>query len=336
MKKLLVIVLVSFMFFTQGFLLDGNGQPQAASETTLKCAQPSAVTHPNQAGLRLMAELVSEKTGGKIQIKVFGGGVLGGERDQNEGVQIGTIDMGYTTTGVFSTFVPEMNVLSLPFLFEDTEHFKKFETSKVAEKLLAKCEKYGFKGLGFGVPVFREPLNAKRPINRPEDFKGLKIRLMEVPIHLDTYAAMGASPTPMAFGEVYSAMQLGVVDGCENALASLYSQKFYEVSKYLSRLPVFSNACILVMNLDKWKKLSRKQQKALSESARKGLDLIDEGYLAKADEALAVMKKAGIVINAPPSIDPFIEVTKSVHAKHIPKMPAGSQEIINEIRALAK
>ena len=283
-----------------------------------------------------MAELVKEKTNGEILIKVFGNGVLGGERDVNEGVQMGTIDIADTSTGPLESFVPMMGVLSLPFLFEDVEHFKKFKESKVAEELLATCEDYGFKGLGFNSPVFREPLNSKRSINTPEDFKGLKIRLMEVPIHMDTYAAMGASPTPIAYAEVYSALQLGVVDGCENALASLMDMKFYEVSKYLSRIPVFSNACALIMNLDKWNELSVVQQQAITESARIGLDLIDEGYLANGEEALKVMEKSGIIISTPPSLDPFIEVTKSVYEKNIPKLPSGAQEIIDGIRALAK
>lgn len=319
------LMLVIFFFISTGF-----------TSTTLKVAQVSSVTHPNQAGLRLMAELVSEKTDGEILIKVFGGGVLGGERDVNEGVQMGTIDMALTTTGVLENFVPTVGILSLPFLFNDSAHFIKFEGSEVAKKLLDTFEDYGFKGLGFFVPVFREPLNGKRAINKPEDFKGLKIRLMEVPIHMDTYAAMGASPTPIAYAEVYSSLQLGVVDGCENALASLVDMKFYEVSKYLSRLPVFINSAVLIMNLDKWNKLSIAQQQAITESAKKGLDLIDEGYIAKGEEAIKVMEKAGIIINTPPSADPFIQATKSVYEKNVPNLPPGSQEIIDEIRALAK
>ena len=330
MKRLILVfltclMLVVFFFVSIGF-----------TSTTLKCAHVGAVTSPNEPGLKLMAELMSEKTDGEIEIKVYGGGVLGGERDVNEGVQMGSIDITLTTTGVLENFVPTMGILSLPFLFNDSDHFKKFEVSKVAEKLLATCEDYGLKGLGFSTPVFREPLNSKRPINTPEDFKGLKIRLMEVPIHMDTYAAMGASPTPIAYAEVYSSLQLGVVDGCENALSSLMDMKFYEVSKYLSRLPVFSNAFALVMNLDKWNNLSNKQQQDLLDSARKGLDLIDDGYIAKGEEAIKVMEKAGIIINTPSSMDPFIQATKSVYEKNVPNLPPGCQEIIDEIRALAK
>ena len=306
------------------------------AKIALDLAHVSTISHPNQAGLLLMSELVKEKTNDEIEIKVFGGGVLGGERDVNESVQLGTIDMTFTTTGVLENFVPEMRILSLPFLFESVEHFKKFERSEVALELLSKMEKYGYKGLGFGVPVFREPLTKKGPINLPEDFKGLKIRLMEVPIHMDTYAAMGASPTAIAYQEVYSSLQLGVIDGCENALASLGDMKFYEVTNYLSRLPVFSNAGALIMNLNTYNKLTSDQQKALLESARKGLDLIDEGYLAKGEEALKIMEKAGIKINTPPSIESFVKATKSVYDKELPNLPDGSIEIIEKIRALAE
>jgi len=330
MKKLILVfltclMLVIFFFISSGF-----------TSATFKCAHVGALDSANEPGLKLMAELMSEKTGGEIEITVYGGGVLGGERDVIEGVQMGSIDMTLTTTGVLEIFVPTMRILSLPFLFNDSDHFKKFVVSKVGEELLATCENYGLKGLGFSTPVFREPLNSKRPINTPEDFKGLKIRLMEVPIHMDTYAAMGASPTPIAFAEVYSSLQLGVVDGCENALASLMYMKFYEVSKYLTRLPVFVNAFALVMNLDKWNNLSNEDQQALLDSARKGLDLISEGYIAEGEEAIKVMGKAGIIINTPPSIDPFIQATKSVYEKNVPKLPPGSQEIIEGIRALAK
>lgn len=330
MKKLIFVFLTCLMLLVFFFISAGF------TSTTMKVHHTSSITHPNQAGLLLMAELVSEKTNNEIEINVFGGGVLGGERDVIEGVQMGTIEMTLTTTGVLENFVPTMGILSLPFLFNDTAHFKRFEGSEVEKKLLDTCEEYGFKGLGFCVPVFREPLNDVRPINKPEDFKGLKIRLMEVPIHMDTYAAMGASPTPIAYAEVYSSLQLGVVDGCENALASLGDMKFYEVTKYLSRVPVFSNACALIMNLDKWNELSVAQQQAITESARIGLDLIDDGYIAKGEEALNVMEKSGIIINTPPSLDPFIEATKSVYEKNVPNLPPGAQEIIDGIRALAK
>jgi len=330
MKRLILVFLICLMLVVFFFVSIGF------ASTTFKLAQASSVTHPNQAGYRLMAELMSEKTDGEILIKVFGGGVLGGERDANEGCQMGTIDITDTSAGPLENFVPMMGVLSLPFLFEDTAHFKKFKESKVAEELLASCEEYGLKGLGFNSPVFREPINSECPINTPEDFKGLKIRLMEAPIHLDTYAAMGASPTPIAYAEVYSSLQLGVVDGCENALATLMDMKFYEVSKYLSRLPVFSNACVLIMNLDRWNELSNQQQQDLLDSAKKGLDLIDELYIAKGEETLKVMEESGIIINTPPSIDPFIEATKSVYEKNVPNLPPGAQEIIDGIRALAK
>ena len=330
MKKLIFVFLTCLMLLVFFFISIGF------ASTTFTLAHSSPLTHPNQAGYMLMAELVEEKTNGEILIKVFGSGVLGGERDVNEGVQMGTIDIADTSTGPLESFVPMMGVLSLPFLFEDIEHFKKFKASKVAEELLAACEDYGFKGLGFNSPVFREPINRERSINTPEDFKGLKIRLMEAPIHMDTYAAMGASPTPIAYAEVYSALQLGVVDGCENALASIGEMKWYEVAKYLSRVPVFSNACALIMNLDKWNELSVVQQQAITESARIGLDLIDEGYLSNGEEALKVMEKSGVIISTPPSLDPFIEATKSVYEKNIPNLPSGAQEIIDGIRALAK
>lgn len=325
LKKTLIPILLILLLFT----FFGEAQ------TVLRVAHTSSVTHPNQAGLRLMAELVKEKTNGEIEIKVFGGGVLGGERDVNESVQLGTIEMTLTTTGVLENFVPSMGILSLPFLFTDTEHFREFERSEVALDLLATSEKHGYKGLGFCVPVFREPLTKGNPIDKPADFEGKKIRLMEVPIHMDTYAALGASPTPIAYSEVYSSLQLGVVDGCENALASLMDMKFYEVTDSLTRLPVFSNACILVMNLDIYNKLTEDQQNAIMESARIGLDLIDEGYLARGEEALKVMKDAGIDISTPQSIEPFIEATQSVYDKNLPKLPEGSKEIIERIKALA-
>ena len=142
MKRLILIFLTCLIMVVFFFI------STSLTSTDLKVHHTSSVTHPNQAGLRLMAELVKEKTNGEILINVFGGGVLGGERDVIEGVQMGTIEMTLTTTGVLENFVPTMGILSLPFLFENSSHFKKFLGSEVEKKLLDTCEDYGFKGLG--------------------------------------------------------------------------------------------------------------------------------------------------------------------------------------------
>lgn len=313
----------------------GESKPVEAPKLELKYAHVCAVDHPyNTAGLKL-AELMAEKTNGQIVIKTYPAAQLGGERDLMEGMQIGSIDMVVTSLGVAASFVPETNILNLPFLFKDADHFVQVAEGPIGERLLAEFDKADMVGLGFAGPVFRVPMNNKRPLNTPADLKGLSIRLMEVPLHMDAYAQLGAKPTPIPLGELYTALQLGTVDGCENAIATLYSQRYDEVQKYMSILPVFSNGCAILMSKIAWEKMSPDQQQALLESMPEAIDVLNRDYLAMDKEGLDKMTAAGLKVNTPEDMTPFVEAMKPVYDKYLKDMPDWAKEAVAEIQKSA-
>ncbi len=340
MKKISILLIIGLLFIN---IVGCQGQQQTVTEkesdskaevkqVKLKLAHVCSDTHPyNTAGLKL-AELVRDKTRGAVDIQVYPAAQLGGERDLIEGLQAGTVDIVISSLGVAASFVPEMNIFNLPFIFNDANHYSKVTQGHIGKKVLEACNKAGLKGLGFAGPVFRVPMNNKKPVNTPDDFRGVKYRLMEVPLHIDTYKALGASPVPIPFGELYTALQLGTVDGCENAVATLYSQKFYEVQKYMSLLPVFSNGCVILMGELAWNKLTPEQQKVLLESLPETIEKLDHDYLAMTEEGLEAMKAAGLKVNTPPSITPFREAVIPVYDKYLATLPKWAKDAVTEIQ----
>lgn len=311
-----------------------TGGDEAPAEKTfeLKFATVTAEDHPYNTGGRKFAELVEEKTNGTVKINVFPASQLGNERDLMEGMQLGTIDFVVTSLGVAASFVPESDLFNLPFLFKDADHFVEVARGPVGQKLLDEFDKVDLKGLAIGGPIFRVPMNNKKAINSPADFKGLSFRLMEVPLHMDTYKALGASPTPIPFGELYTALQLGTVDGNENAVATFWSSKFHEVQKYMTMLPVFSNGCMLVMSKITWEKLSSSQQQAIMDSVSGGIETLDKDYLVMDEEGLVEMEKAGLKINTPSDMAPFQEAVKSVYDKYLANMPDWAKKAVEDIQ----
>jgi len=320
--------------------LFGGGQKEGAAgeekKMVLKFGHTCADTHPYSDGARKLAELVAEKTGGKLEIQHFPAGQLGGERDITEGLQAGTVDMMVNSLGVAATFVPEINLFNLPFIFTGATHYDKVVQGPVGEKILAACEENELIGLGFTAPVFRIPMNNLRPINTPADFQGMKIRLMEVPLHMDTYKALGATPVPIAFGELYTALQLGTVDGCENAIATLFTQRFYEVQKYMTILPVVSNGAVYLMSKKSWDKLPESYQEAIMSSMPEAIKACDESYLQLEEDGLNDMVDKGLKVNTPPDIDPFVKAVAPIYDKYLAKMPDWVGGLVPEIRTLAE
>ena len=213
-----------------------------------------------------MAELVKAKTNGEVEIQVFPSSQLGNQRDLIEGLTLGTVDMTLTSTAVFGNFVPEMGVFDLPFIFRDIPHaYKTLDTVGMETAKLGEAK--GLKTLAFMENGIRHMTNNRQPIRKPADVKGLKLRVMEQPVYIEMVKALGGSPTPMAFSEIYTALQKGVIDGQENPLGHIWTSRFFEVQKYVSLTAhTYSGEPILIA-VASWNKLNPAQQKALQEAA---------------------------------------------------------------------
>lgn len=240
----------------------------AEAQTTLRFAhtQPTSDTHHLAA--EHFAKLVEERTDGEITISIHPAGELGNDPAVLEGVRLGTIDIGQTGNPFYTRFEPKLNVLDLPFLFADYDHVYETIDGEIGEELLGELEKHRMKGLAFWEIGFRKLTNSKHAVRVPEDVKGLKIRTTPNPAHVQAFELLGASPTPMAFTEVYMALETGTVDGQENPLNIIRSNQFQEVQGHLSFTDHAYTVSIVSMNLAKFEALPEEHQKILLDAAK--------------------------------------------------------------------
>ncbi|MCR4710937.1 MAG: TRAP transporter substrate-binding protein, partial [Clostridia bacterium] len=221
--------------------------PASEAEVTWIASCANTGDHPAVQGVMKFAELIEEKSGGRMHMDVFHSAQLASDRDCIEGMQMNTIQCGIMVSSALAGFTDTFLIFDLPFLFENSEQGMKLCQSEVGESILATLDNIGIKGLGFMNYGMRNITNNVRPINAPDDLKGIKIRTMENPIHMAAFSTMGADPTPMAFGELFTALQQGTIDAQENPLSVITSSKFNEVQKYLSVTEhVYSAAPLMV------------------------------------------------------------------------------------------
>jgi len=283
-----------------------------AQTINFKLGHAVAPEHPYHLGALRFAELVAWKTGNKVKIDVYPSTQLGNERDMVEGLQLGTIDLVVTSTGPLGGFVPKMFVVDLPFLFRSREHAYKVLDGPIGRELLEAFTGKGIKGLAFWENGFRHITNNVRPIEKPEDLKGIKLRTMENKVHLAAFRAFSASPTPMAWSEVYTALQQKTINGQENPIAIIYYQKIYEVQKYLALTGHVYSPTPLLMSLKAFNGLPKDVQKIMLDTA-----LECAGYernLLRDSEArqLAELKAKGMQVSTPDK-KPFLDAAASVY-----------------------
>ena len=237
-----------------------------AAPVTLKLGHIAEPENPYGQGADHFAKLVKERSNGEIIIQVYPSSQLGNQRDLVEGLTFGTVDMTLTGTAVLGNFVPEVSIFDLPFLFRDVQHaYKALDT--VGMELCKKGEARGMITLAIWENGIRHMTNNARPIVKPEDMKGLKFRVMEQPVYIEMMKALGASPTPMAMSELYTALQKGVIDGQENPLAHIATKRFYEVQKYISLTGHTYAPELVMISAIAWKKLTPEQQALLRKAA---------------------------------------------------------------------
>jgi TRAP-type transport system periplasmic protein len=218
-------------------------------------------------GIDTFAKEVERRTGGRYKIQPFYAGSLGGERESIEAVQLGTQELTFSSTGPVPNFVPDAKILDIPFLFRDKAHARAVLDGPIGQEMLSKFEPKGFKALAWGENGIRHMTNSKRAVNGPEDLKGLKMRTMENPVHVAAYKGFGIITTPMAFPEVFTALQQGTVDGQENPLSVIMSAKFDQVQKHMTLTGHVYSPCIFLMNKASFDKLAPADQKHFIDAA---------------------------------------------------------------------
>ncbi len=245
----------------------------ASAANTLKLGHVAPPFHGQHQGMLRFAEVVGEQTKGAYTVQVFPLGQLGGERSMAEQVQMGTLEVASITTAVLSNFVPQAAALDLPFLWPDRRTaYAVLDDAAFQEKFFGYFPAKGFIAIGYTENEFRHLSNTKRPIRKPEDLAGLKLRLMEAPIFLDSFKQLGAVPVPMPFPEIYTALQQGVIDAQENPHYTSILMKFPEVAKHVTMTNHALTECIIVVNADYWKGLSPDVQQVFRQAAREAIE----------------------------------------------------------------
>jgi TRAP-type transport system periplasmic protein len=273
----------------------GLASPSAA-QTTLKMAHTLPASDTHHLAAQRFAEAVKQRTNGQIVIEVHPGGALGNDPSILQNLRLGALDLGLTGNPFFTSFVPKLNVLDLPYLFTSFDHVYRVVDGPIGKQLLAELEQHQLKGIAFWEIGFRNITNSKRPIVRPDDLKGIKIRTTPNPAHVAAFQALGASPAPLAFPEVYLALQNGTVDAQENPITLIYASKFFEVQKHLSLTQHAYTVSIVVMNVAKFNGLAPSQQSAILEAAKEAAAYQRKMNRDIEGENLAKMKQAGLAV----------------------------------------
>jgi tripartite ATP-independent transporter DctP family solute receptor len=278
------------------------------------------------------ARKVNEKVGDKAKIVVFGSSQLGGDSELLKKLKLGTVDLALPST-VMSSEVPLFGLFELPYLVKDRAHMARLRDEIVMPVMAPAAEKDGFKIIGIWENGFRQITNSKRPIEKPTDLQGIKLRVPSGVWRVKMFQSYGANPSPMAFSEVFVALQTGVMDGQENPLAQIYPSRFYEVQKYLSMTNHVYTPAYLTAGRS-WKKYSPEIQKALTDAAVETQPVVYE-IAAKMDEDfLQKLKDGGMQVN---QVDQSVFVTASegIYKDFAAEVPE-AKDLIEKARELGK
>ncbi len=276
-------------------------------------------------------ELVEKRSQGALTVNIFPNAKLGDERTLLERMKMGIVDAGIITNGPIINFVPSFGAVDLPFLFRDPKHAYKVLDGNIGKKLMADLESQGWKGLAFGERGFRNLTNSKHAVKTPADIKGLKIRVMQNPVYVDSFKALGANAVPMAWTEVLTALQQGTVDGQENPLNVIMAFKLYETQKYLSITRHAYAPAPIIMSMATWKKLTPAQQGIVMKAAQEAAEFERAWDNRMEAEWMKELKAKGMVI-ATPDLAPFQKAVKPVYDQYSAKFGKDLIEAIQKTK----
>lgn len=269
-------------------------------ERTIKFAFQNQTGHPQAQGAQKFAELVAQKSGNKMTVKLFPGGTLGGDLQTVSALQGGTVEMTVLNAGILAAQVKEFAVYDFPFLFGNAKEADAVTDGAFGNKLLAKLEDKQMHGLGYWDLGFRNLTNSRRAVAKAEDIAGLKVRVIQSPIYIDLFNTLGANATPMPFPELFPALEQRVVDGQENPNTVILSSRFAEVQKHLTQTRHIYNPQALIISKKFWDQLSAEEKKVVSEAAAEATTFQRGVSRGAADSALAELKKAGVTVTELP------------------------------------
>ena len=285
----------------------------SAESIVLKLGHGTATDSLYHVGAEKFKELVEEKTEGKVTVELFSDGKLGHDKDLVEGMKLGTIQAGMIGVEPLTNIAPKLKATNLPYIFADRETAYKVLDGEVGQEMVENLpSEQGVRILGYFENGFRNVTNSRNEILTPEDLKGLKIRTPDSPVSLAIFNALGANPTPMSFGELYTALEQGTVDGQENPLALIHSSKLYEVQEYVSLTGHIYSPMVLAISEKTYQDLGEELQKLVQEAADEAKEYERTVSEEQESELISALEAEGVKISEPDKT-PIIEATKDVH-----------------------
>jgi len=287
----------------------------AAAQTVMKINISIAQNSHQGVAIDTFAKEVGAKTNGRYKIETFYNASLGSERESIEAVQLGTQELTFTSTGPVPNFVPETKILDIPFLFRDKAHARAVLDGPIGQEMLTKFDSKGFKALAWGENGMRNVTNSKHVVNTPDDVKGLKLRTMENPVHVAAYKGLGIVTTPMAFPEVFTALQTGTIDGQENPLSVILAANFDQVQKHITLTGHVYSPSVYLMNKAVFDKLSKADQQIFLDAAKEGAKA-NRARVDKDDAGgVAELRKRGMTVIENVDKSKFIATMAPVNAE---------------------
>ncbi|GAA3874178.1 TRAP transporter substrate-binding protein [Celeribacter arenosi] len=310
--------MTNFKMFTATLAVLASGTLAAsACEMTLRSSDTHPDGYPTVEAVKYMGEQLSAATGDKLCVEVFHSAQLGEEKDTIEQTQFGVIDLNRVSLGPFNNIIEETKIPSLPYIFRSTEHMHNVMDGPVGEEILAAFEAHDLIGLAFYDGGSRSFYNSQKPINSMDDLAGLKFRVMQSDLFVDMVDALGANATPMPYGEVYSSIQTGAIDGAENNWPSFESSGHYEVAGYYTLDQHLIVPEVLVMSKLTWDKLSADDQAAVKAAAKASVPVMRDMWAAREAASEEKVRAAGVEIITDIDKTPFIEAMVPVYQKYV-------------------
>ena len=287
------------------FSLGVNTSVLANDKVVLKAGHAASTSNTGHLAFEFLGKELAEKTNGRITVEIFPNSQLGSERELVESIQLGNVDMTFVSSAVLGAFNKQFFALDIPFLFKDRASVYRVLDGKIGTDLLASLDKVGIKGLGYWENGFRQLTNSKKVIKSPDDLKGMKMLTMENEVHIAAWKAEGANPAPLAFGELFTALQQGTFDAQEGPINLFYDMKFYEVQKFITKTNHVYSPWPVLINPDVYNRLSDADKKILVEAVNK-TTAYQRDLAQKADEkAVEAMKDVTIVELTPEEMTAF-------------------------------
>ena len=322
MKKQIVFIAISVL------LLSGC---QLSKVKTIKLAHGLDVTHSVHLALEFFGEEIHRISDGQLKVEIYPNSQLGSEREILELIQIGSLHMTKVSAATLENFAPKSKVLGLPYLFKTRAHAFRVLDGEIGQNLLEDSQRYRLKGLGYYDAGYRSFYTKERPVDHPDELKGLKIRVMESVTAMNMVRSFGGAPTPISWGELYTSLQQGVVDGAENNPPSFYLSKHYEICKYYSLNEHTYSPDVIIIGNSFWNQLNEEQQLWMSKAVNASIDFQRKLWAEHEANAHDEVVKAGVEIVYPEK-DVFMELAQKVHEQYLQDEELKS--IITQIKAL--